>query len=95
MTNRRYSVSATPHGCTLVLHGEYGADYETSEHTFWVPGDGGYIYETTHCPGTAGRQVCERLFGLGTCTRSSAENLPGVIRRLARRHCDRIDRERF
>lgn len=93
----RYSVTTGSNGnrCELTLFGDYSADPSVGEshHEFWVPVGGGYVRETTHAPGTRGRQVCETLFGLGsTLYVSNPSRLIEEIRRLARRHCDAIDR---
>jgi hypothetical protein len=99
----RYTVTPTSHGCMLTLYGDqardYGRDYQPrddhgraySEHHFAVVGS--YVYETTHKPGTSGRQVCETLFGHGSTMHASDATLVDKIRRLARRHCDAYDRE--
>jgi len=92
--NKRYQVKETDYGCVLTLSAGYGSNLEESPttHEFWC-GNHGYVYETTHRPGTSGRQVCETLFGLGSTLYATRDKLAGHIRRLARKHCDAIDKE--
>lgn len=89
----RYTVTPTEYGCELRLRGDYGRDHEDSRHEFWVGAAGGYVHETTRAPGTSGRQVCETLFGLGSTLWCCPDSLVSAIRKLARKHCDIIDRE--
>jgi hypothetical protein len=90
---KRYTVTTGFNGCVLKLSEGYGSDGDASEHEFWASESSGYVYEVTTSPGTSGRQVCESLFGLGSTMMSSKQSLPAAIRRLARRHCDAIDRD--
>jgi hypothetical protein len=50
-------------------------------------GSYGYVWETTHQPGTLGSQVCERLAGCGSALscRPDADALRRLIRREQRR----------
>ena len=90
---KRFSVTATDRGCTLVLHGDYGTSGESSTHHFWCPAGAGYAYEEYEGrPGTSGRQVCDSLFGLGSTLYCTRRALPAEIRRRARAYCDWCDR---
>lgn len=90
---KRYDVKRSNYGCVLQLAEGYGSEGQASEHEFWVSPGSGYVFETTLRPGTTGRQVCESLFGLGATLISSELSLVADIRRLAKKHCARIDRE--
>ena len=93
MGTRRYQVTATDSGCELQLADGYGRNETAETREFRALGTMGYVWDTTDAPGTSGRQVCETLFGLGSTLTSSETSLAADIRRMARRHCDAVDRE--
>ena len=94
MGKKRYTVKETEYGCELTLAEGYGSNLEDHPtiHEFWC-GNAGYVRETTRNPGTAGRQVGKTLFGVGSTLYTTRQNLASEIRRLAKKHCDTVDKE--
>lgn len=39
------------------------SDGETTD--YWAPANGGYVYDESGQPGTLGKQVCDKLYGMG------------------------------
>lgn len=89
--SKRYTVRATDYGCELWIAAQYSP--RDQDETLEFACVGGYVYETTHNPGTSGRQVCESLFGGGPTVRCRPADLVIEVKRLVKRHCAAVDRE--
>ena len=91
-TSPRYRITTDANGCVVLTStdedvraalGEY--DTRSLRRVYWVPTDGGYVYDVTRQPGTSGQQVCDALQGMGHTLMSSRAGLAHTVRRELRR----------